>query len=87
MALKQTISLKNNFDELSVFPDAYIKVVTIAGDKNDMHGFYGVFKDAGSKCIEKVKFQFKPSLDGENFIKQSYLYLKTLPEFAGAVDC
>lgn len=26
-------------------------------------------------------------INGENPIKQSYLYLKTLPEFADAVDC
>jgi hypothetical protein len=87
MALKKTISLKNNFDEMSVFSDAYIKVVTIAGDKNEMHAFYGVFKDASSRCIEKVKFQFIPSLDGKNFIAQAYAHLKTLPEFAGAIDC
>jgi hypothetical protein len=26
-------------------------------------------------------------LEGANPIKQAYLYLKTLPEFADAVDC
>jgi hypothetical protein len=28
-----------------------------------------------------------PSLDGDNSIRQAYLHLKTLPEFANAVDC
>jgi hypothetical protein len=34
-------------------------------------------------------YSFEPSVanDAENFIKQAYLYLKTLPEFVGAEDC
>ena len=32
---------------------------------------------------------FRPSVEegAENFIKQAYEYLKTLPEFEGATDC
>ncbi len=30
---------------------------------------------------------FAPELDRENFIKQAYEHLKTLPEFEGAEDC
>jgi hypothetical protein len=26
-------------------------------------------------------------IDGENPVRQAYLHLKTLPEFAGATDC
>jgi hypothetical protein len=34
-------------------------------------------------------YSFQPSVaeGSENFIKQAYLYLKTLPEFSGAEDC
>ena len=32
-------------------------------------------------------FEFVPDLDGPNFVKQAYEHLKTLPEFADAVDC
>jgi hypothetical protein len=34
-------------------------------------------------------YSFEPSVseDAPNFIKQAYLYLKTLPEFSGAEDC
>lgn len=38
-------------------------------------------------CIENKSHLFTPNLEGENFIKQGYEYLKTLPEFAGCVDC
>ena len=45
-------------------------------------GFYGNDKWMGTKV-----FNFIPVLDGQNFIAQSYEYLKALPEFADAVDC
>lgn len=34
-------------------------------------------------------YSFTPSVDefSNNFIKQGYLHLKTLPEFVGATDC
>jgi hypothetical protein len=34
-------------------------------------------------------YSFEPSVSegSPNFIKQAYLYLKTLPEFSGAEDC
>lgn len=38
-------------------------------------------------CINNTSYQFKPNLLGDNFIKQGYEYLKTLPEFEGCVDC
>jgi hypothetical protein len=87
MALKKTISLKNNFEEMSIFNEAYIKILYIVGDKTEITAFYGVFKNAGDKCLEKVKFQFTPDLDGCNFIKQAYLHLKTTPEFKDAINC
>lgn len=32
-------------------------------------------------------FDFSVDLEGPNPIKQAYLHLKTLPEFADAIDC
>jgi hypothetical protein len=37
------------------------------------------FEDVGYSCVY--------DLNGENPITQAYRYLKTLPEFEGAVDC
>ena len=64
--------------------DAYIKVAKLTGDKNKQF-CYVHFID-GSKIIQK-QYEFTPNMEGPNFIKQAYVYLKTLPEFAGAVDC
>lgn len=65
--------------------DAYIKVVSLSGNK-DYQSAKVVFKDK-EKIIFMKSYGFKPSLDGANFIAQAYSFLKTLPEFAGAVDC
>jgi hypothetical protein len=37
--------------------------------------------------LSNVYDVFNYDINGENPIKQVYIYLKSLPEFAGAVDC
>jgi len=64
--------------------NAYIKVESVSGDKNNVTAT--VTTKIGSNIKTKF-YQFKPNLDGSNFIKQAYEHLKTLPEFADAVDC
>ena len=68
----------------SVEISLYIKVESIQGSKKNI-------KIDVSFTHDKTQFQktylFQPSLDGPNFIKQAYLYLKTLPEFSDATDC
>ncbi len=87
MALKKTIQLKNNFEEFSIFENSYIKITNISGDKNKISCSLSFLKDKNKEFISSSSYQFTPSLDGDNFIKQAYLHLKTLPEFADAVDC
>lgn len=95
MALKKLIFVEGalivqtpygNFEDgrKNVAVDAYIKVVEIASTKEKTAAKV-VFSDSKLK-IEK-QYLFTPDMDGGNFIKQAYEYLKTLPEFAGAVDC
>jgi hypothetical protein len=37
---------------------------------------------------KKPEYRFQPDLEsGDNYIKQAYEYLKTLPEFINAEDC
>ena len=43
--------------------------------------------DGNGEIIRTDSYLFVPDLDGPNFIRQAYLHLKTLPEFANAVDC
>ena len=71
--------------EVSIKIDnAYVKVESVSGSKEVVTA--NVTTTAGD--ISKAKFyQFRPDLDGPNFIKQAYEHLKTLPEFIGAVDC
>lgn len=38
-------------------------------------------------CINNTCYSFTPTMTGDNFIKQGYDYLKTLPEFEGCEDC
>jgi hypothetical protein len=65
---------------------AVCKISSINGNKTKL-----TFKVShiGDVASFDRSYSFEPSVsDGsENFIKQAYLYLKTLPEFSGAEDC
>lgn len=74
--------------------DAYIKVHMVRGTKAlcDIHVKTFISKDASDTEKDHVAekfYSFIPSVTGAapNFIQQSYEYLKTLPEFEGAIDC
>ncbi len=64
--------------------NAYIKVEQVLSTKTDAIALV-TFKD-GDYVFER-SYTFTVNLDGDNVIKQAYLYLKTLPEFAEATDC
>lgn len=91
MALKKTFTKteKNFSGELSVV-DAYWKVESIYADK-----FKGKAKliaytappSENSEIIYSMLIDFLIDLHGENFIKQAYKHIKTLPNFFDAVDC
>jgi hypothetical protein len=87
MALKKTLKLVDNFGEEITFVDAYIRVDTISGGKDEIIVAAGVYKNQGGVKIDTVRSSFTPSLSGDNFVAQAYLNLKTLEQFAGAQDC
>lgn len=65
----------------------YIKVEKVSGGKESVRAHVSYSDvDTKDKVTEKT-FDFSPSMDGGNFIAQAYAHLKSLPEFAGAVDC
>ena len=72
------------------YPASYAMIQKVIGDKNKI-SLQVVFYADNSKeqAIEYKQYSFTPSVaDGStNFIQQGYEYLKTLPEFADAVDC
>jgi len=65
---------------------AVCKVTSVTGGKDGLT--INVFHTGDVAKYER-SYSFEPSVaDGSpNFIKQAYLHLKTLPEFAGAEDC
>lgn len=87
MALKKQMTLVSNFGDDVVFNDAYIKVENLAGDKSHIRMDVSIQKKVNEKIVDRKHFVFVPDLSGKNFIAQGYDYLKTLPEFAGAIDC
>ena len=70
-------------DQTALF-DAYIKVKSVRATKETGNAVVSFTGAQG--CFEKT-YDFAPSMDGGNFIKQAYLHLKTLPEFSNATDC
>jgi len=87
MALKKTYEkTEQGFSGSLVCNDAYCKIETISGSKSQMD--FDLYIYADDKPIDSKRYAFTPSVaeGSNNFIKQAYLHLKTLPEFAGAVD-
>jgi hypothetical protein len=87
MALKQTIERQDNFGIVVSLPNVYIKIVRLEGDKNNLSATVYFYKEPNGEIYTQANYSFEPSLEGNNFIAQAYAYLKTLPEFAGAIDC
>jgi len=99
MALKKSMTLsgkstiKTEFgiyragDSSVSLDDCYIKVEEVSGTKQQVN--FSVSFDAANETGLYRKYSFVPALadESKNFIAQAYEYLKTLPEFDGAVDC
>lgn len=90
MALSKTTTTSTGID----VTNAYIRVDTVAGYKGriDTSVNYYVSKQEfidGKGYVQQQMFAFVPDIaDGSaNFIAQAYEHLKTLPEFADAIDC
>lgn len=88
MALQKTITLTDNFDIEVSITDCYIKVTDMKGNKDLMSFMVDYHKASDQGSIHQKRFTFTPSVadNSDNFIKQAYVYLKTLPEFSGAGD-
>lgn len=64
----------------------YIKVASISGNKDELLATVQ-FADDKLQMQKHYKFTASVAENAKNFIAQSYEHLKTLPEFAGAIDC
>jgi hypothetical protein len=87
MAFSATLQLTDNFNRDILFEDAYVKVSQFTGDKNTVLIVYCIYDAKDKNQLEERRVTFFLDLEGPNPIKQAYLHLKSLPEFADAVDC
>jgi hypothetical protein len=65
---------------------AYVKVISISGDKNQINANVQFIGDV-VKFSKQYQIPASVESGASNFIAQAYVYLKTLEEFAGAEDC
>lgn len=88
MALSVSMTLKDNFGQDKSFDDLYVQVNSINGDKRGMLANVFIRLSADGRILKRESISFTPSVgdDDGNFIKQAYLYMKTLPEYSGASD-
>jgi len=86
------MALKKSFQTVEglTAPEAYFRVENVSIAKNEMAGAtVNVFVSAENtkKPIQVRCYSFDYRLEGNNAIAQAYMHLKSLPEFADAIDC
>jgi len=97
MALKKIIELQGSsflntsYGQIKIGEDkvaiaAYIKVISISGDKNTIDASV-TFVNKDIKFTKNYSVPVSTEDNASNFIKQVYEYLKTLPEFENSEDC
>ena len=72
------------------FPNAYVAVTEYDGRKNRLSFVATVYADESKEeIIARTSYTIPHDTeDGSaNAVRQGYLHLKSLPEFAGATDC
>jgi hypothetical protein len=62
-----------------------VKIEGVMGSKAQVRCVVSFTKD--DKRVGEKEYFYVPNMNGSNFIKQAYEYIKTLPEFEGATDC
>jgi hypothetical protein len=87
MALQKTLQLVDNFGEQITILDAYIKVESVAGNKEMVSYDLAIYRVKDGQKLTTFKHEFAPEMQGGNFIEQAYLDAKKLPEHVGAKDC
>lgn len=74
-------------DTDTIVDGVYWQVKYINADKEKISAtVVGSLNDKQDELAYK-NIQIPANLEGDNFIKQVYLHMKTLPEFADAIDC
>lgn len=87
MALSKSLTLKSNFQTDVVFENCYIKLTNLTGNKYGVVSTFFIYTKQEGEFLKEINDNFTPDLSETNFISQAYAHLKTLPEYADAVDC
>jgi len=82
MAVLKSISFKG-----VSLNDAYHRVWRVECEKTSMSFGVSIHATAANEALTGATYSCAYDLNGANPIAQAYAYLKTLPEFAGAMDC
>jgi len=84
MAIKLTVKTNSGID----VQDAYHRVSSIQiNNKTAMNFVVTSHKTSSDMHFQESAFGCAYDLNGKNPIAQAYEYLKTLPAYAGSVDC
>lgn len=84
MAIEKTIQKTIPAFEQTVEAKAYWKIDSLNGNKEGIDIKMNAY--VNGKQVDGTSSIFVPDLSGDNFIKQAYEHMKTLPEFADATD-
>jgi len=85
MAFLKSFKSAQGFD----VANGYFRVEDVAiKNKTALRFKLNSYKDKNEVvCISCMEYSSPYDINGNNPIAQAYMYLKTLPEFAGATDC
>jgi len=87
MALSQTQSFATKYKQDVLVDNCYIKVAVVTATKSTCTATVWFMSSQNGDQLEERPYFFQYDIAGENPIRQAYLHLKTLPEFANATDC
>jgi hypothetical protein len=86
MAIQKTHRFDTEFGAVTV-AECYIKVPMVEVNKSEGMATVSFFDKPNGKLLKSVIYPMPHNLNGSNALAQAYNHLKTLPEFAGAIDC
>ena len=90
LSAEQVKDFNTSIEKQFILESTYCKITLLNGNKDNLEIILSIYKDAEKQVIiENKSYFFVPNIEvgAENFIKQGYEYLKTLPEYAYAIDC
>jgi hypothetical protein len=87
MALKRSITIDG-----TTYPDAYSRITTIRCDKADAYVYVCTYESEQARMDDAFPIYAEEHTCAladvaSDLFPKAYEFLKTLPEFAGAIDC